>query len=73
MTNFYTGRASVWSRKKDYDNAIADCDEAIRIDPKAAWPPYQRSAHLLAARREGVLPDVKKVLELEGWRGKLSL
>ena len=34
----YNCRGLVYSRKGDLDRAIADFNEAIRLDPKRAWP-----------------------------------
>ena len=31
----YTQRATAWLAKCDLDRAIADCNEAIRLDPKS--------------------------------------
>jgi tetratricopeptide (TPR) repeat protein len=33
---FYTIRGAIWAEKKEYDKAIADFNEAIRLDPKNA-------------------------------------
>ncbi|HVW37298.1 MAG TPA: tetratricopeptide repeat protein, partial [Pirellulales bacterium] len=32
----YKARASVWSRQQNYENALADMNEAIRLDPQYA-------------------------------------
>ncbi|MGZ3412712.1 MAG: tetratricopeptide repeat protein, partial [Isosphaeraceae bacterium] len=32
----YNARGAIWHIKREYDKAIADYDEAIRIDPKHA-------------------------------------
>ena len=31
--NAYIGRGAAWIEKKEYDKAIADCNEALHIDP----------------------------------------
>ena len=36
----------MWHQKKDYDRAIADFDEAIRLDPKSAKPTIDRGGLL---------------------------
>ena len=33
-----------WAQKKDYDKAIADYNEAIRLDPKDAWAHSERGS-----------------------------
>jgi tetratricopeptide (TPR) repeat protein len=38
----FNNRCSAYYRKKDYDTAIKDCDQAIRLDPKYALAFYNR-------------------------------
>src|ERR1700730_12190577 len=38
----FHNRAVAWANKKDYDRAIADYNEAIRLDPKYAEPHNNR-------------------------------
>ena len=40
----YTSRGCAWESKKEYDKAIADCNEAIRLDPRDAVA-YQNRGH----------------------------
>src|SRR5438445_13855621 len=37
-------RALTWTAKEDYDRALKDYDEAIRLYPKYAWAYQQRGA-----------------------------
>jgi len=46
----YHYRGEAYRRKGDYDQAIADCTKAIRIDPKYAWAYYSRG---LAYKKKG--------------------
>jgi tetratricopeptide (TPR) repeat protein len=39
----YGNRGRSYSRKKDYDRAIADYDQAIKLNPKAETPLYNRA------------------------------
>ena len=48
----YNNRGVAWHAKKEYDKAIADYTEAIRLDPKDARGLQQPRARL--ARKEGV-------------------
>ena len=48
----YNDRGIAWSAKKEYDKAIADYDEAIRLDPKIPVRLQQPRRRL--ARQEGV-------------------
>jgi len=40
----YVWRANIWSARKEFDIAIADCNEAIRLDPGNAAPYVGRGA-----------------------------
>ena len=37
MPRTYRNRGNAWSGKGEHDQAIADCTEAIRLDPKTPW------------------------------------
>ena len=47
----YTSRGDAWATKKEYDKAIADYNEAIRLDPKDAMR-LRQPRHRLAAKKE---------------------
>jgi tetratricopeptide (TPR) repeat protein len=36
LTNPYVVRCHLWNRKREYDRALADCGEALRLDPRLA-------------------------------------
>ncbi|HEV3384702.1 MAG TPA: tetratricopeptide repeat protein, partial [Gemmata sp.] len=44
LSNTYTERGKVWAGLKEYDNAIANYDEAIRLNPKNASAFQNRGA-----------------------------
>ena len=44
LADYYYNRGRAWRAKKDYDRAIADYNEAIRLDPKAPVYYYNRAA-----------------------------
>jgi tetratricopeptide (TPR) repeat protein len=47
---FYTIRGTIWTEKQEYDKAIADFNEALRVDPKYA---SAHSARDMARRKRG--------------------
>jgi tetratricopeptide (TPR) repeat protein len=47
---FYNNRGSDFLQRKDYDKAISDCNEAIRLDPNFARAYFNRG---LAFREQG--------------------
>jgi len=69
----YLDRGAIWELKKAYDKALADYDRAIGLDHKSAHAHFSRAVALFLARREGTAGDLRTMLELEGWRGELSL
>jgi hypothetical protein len=57
----YSNRCSAYRRKGDLDRAIADCTEAIRLDPEAAL----RSMRC-ASERSTELMEIISIAELRG-------
>ncbi len=53
-SDFYTNRGWDFYQKKEYDKAISDYNEAIRLDPNNAWP----------YNRRGIAHDDKKEYDL---------
>lgn len=47
----YASRARVWNYRGEYDRAIDDCDEALRLDPDCATA-HDRRAQALTAKGE---------------------
>ncbi|HVX09941.1 MAG TPA: tetratricopeptide repeat protein [Pirellulales bacterium] len=47
----YASRARVWNYRAEYDQAIDDCDEALRLDPDCAAA-HDRRAQALTAKGE---------------------
>src|SRR5262249_8149504 len=58
-----TGRGIAWLGKKEYDKALKDFDEAIRLVPKYA-PALNSKAYVLAACADDRLRDVTRAQEL---------
>jgi tetratricopeptide (TPR) repeat protein len=58
----YDDRGRAWSEKKQYDKAIADYNEAIRLDPKCVTA-YNNRAWLWATCPEAKVRDGKKAVE----------
>ena len=62
-----TTAATPGSDKKEYDKAIADYNEAIRLDPKDPWLYFNRAVTSLITSRDNAA-DCRTSLELWGWR-----
>jgi tetratricopeptide (TPR) repeat protein len=58
----YFNRANIYLAQKEYDKAIADYTEAIRLDPNDARP-YERLAWVLATTPRNELRKGKKAVE----------
>ena len=83
MRSAYAVRGDVHRMMSDYDAAIADCTEAIKLEPENAFalsvrasraPPEGRVGRALADASEAIRIDPKSVAaywnRAEGWRGK---
>jgi tetratricopeptide (TPR) repeat protein len=68
----YDGRGDARRAKSDYEKAIADYSEAIRIRPQDASTYYSRAVLALIARRDGSVSGMRTVLELDARKGKLA-
>ena len=77
----FNNRGSAWDDKKNYDKAIADYEEAIRLDPKfqsprngrrLAWSQQKAWDKIIADCDDAILQN-KKNAELFNWRGYASL
>jgi tetratricopeptide (TPR) repeat protein len=68
----FNNRGNAWRDKKDYDRAIRDYDEAIRLNPKYALAHLNLSVTQMLTRRPEAVAGFQRVLDLEGWKGKLS-
>ena len=63
----------------EYDKALADCDEAIRLDPRRAWAYYQRAriwatcpdANYRDGRR--AVESATRACELTDWKDAYDL
>jgi tetratricopeptide (TPR) repeat protein len=68
----------VWNRKKDFDKAIADCTEAIRLAPRFPHSPFNRGIAWLEKREyRKAIEDFTRSIELNRklpdgyyWRGR---
>ncbi len=62
----YSNRGRAYVEKADYDHAIADLDEALRIDPKPSTPYYNRAlAHQNKNDDDAAIADLTKFIELQ--------
>ena len=65
----YDRRGLAWQSKGDFDKAIADHDEAIRLDPKNAVQP--RRIEAVAWHRKGdfekAMADCTEAIRLDPW------
>ncbi len=69
----YINRGIVRRDRLEWAGALADLDEAIRLEPKNGDAHYGRGIALLAMRRDGATDEARAVLDIQAWRGKLSL
>jgi tetratricopeptide (TPR) repeat protein len=66
LSQAYRGRAEVSLGKKQYDRAIADCDEAVRIDPKNAMAYMNRGdAYGRKGDHERALADCSEAVRID--------
>ena len=63
--DYYNGRAEVWRTKKDFDKALSDCNEAIRLSPSAAT--YSTRGTVWAGKEEydKAISDYSEAIRLE--------
>jgi lipoprotein NlpI len=57
----------------EWTRALADLDEAVRLDPREAYAHYYRGGVLFAAGRDGAADEAKAVLDLQGWLENQSM
>jgi tetratricopeptide (TPR) repeat protein len=61
----YCNRGSAYLEKKDYDRAIADYDQAVKLDPNDAAAYLGRgSAYLKKGDYDSAYADMEKVLQI---------
>ena len=53
----YLKNAKAWSEKREYDKAIAECDNALAISPKCAEAFITRGTILRTGRYEKAIAD----------------
>jgi len=75
----YCDRGNAWRNKKEYDKAIADYDEAIRLDPKYV-PAYNNRGLAWAAKKDydKAIADYDEIIRLDpkeasAWNNKAYL
>jgi tetratricopeptide (TPR) repeat protein len=63
---YYVNRGMAWSNNKDYDKAIEDYDEAIRLDPKDAWAfLFRGNAWLNKNKYDKAIADYDEAIRLD--------
>ena len=66
MSSLLNSRGNAWRGKGDLDNAIADYNEAIRLDPNFAFPYNGRaSAFLNKGDFDRAIDDYSQVIRLD--------
>ncbi len=62
----FTNRGAAWLKKGEFDKALADCDEAIRLNPKHAMAHTNRGATWhKKGRYDKALADLDEAIRLE--------
>ncbi len=69
----YVNRGILRRNRAEWAKALADLDEAIRLEPRNDDAHYHRGVVRFASRRDGAADDARAVLDIQGWRGNLSL
>jgi tetratricopeptide (TPR) repeat protein len=69
----YFNRGTLRRDRLEWAQALADFDEAIRLDARDPNAHYHRGIVLFARRRGGAADEAKAALDLQGWRGDLSM
>ncbi len=61
----YAIRASIWGAKHEFDQTLADCDQAIRLDPKC-WLAfhYRAAARFLKGESDRAISDFDEAIRL---------
>ena len=61
----YSNRGNTFDDKKDYADAVADFDAAIKLDPHYATAFYNRAnAKLNTGDKQGAIADYRQALQL---------
>ena len=67
LAEAYHGRGAAWHAKREYDRAIADYDQAIRLDPDRALVYYDRGVTWHAKREyDRAIADYDQTIRLNG-------
>ncbi len=65
-SDFYRGRCNTYYQFGKFENAIADCSEAINLNPKGAWNFYYRGLSRQKLEQNALaISDFRKTLELQ--------
>ena len=68
----FNNRGNAWRYKKEFDKAIKDYDEAIRLDPSFASAYFGRAVALMIDRRPKAAAAFQKVIDVEAGTTDLS-
>ena len=62
----YLSRGYLWHKKKEYDKALTDYSEAIRLDPASAWAYKNRGSVWMAkSEYDKAISDYNEEIRLE--------
>jgi tetratricopeptide (TPR) repeat protein len=65
MATAYTHRGRAWTEQNEFDKALADCEQALALDPKSNVAHYYRGRALARQRRsDEAIADFTRAIQL---------